>query len=262
MPFDLYQIDAFTDCLFEGNPACVVPLDHWLEDDILLKIAHENAVAETAFFIINEDKILLRWFTPEIEMDLCGHAMLATAHVLKTILNYGRDNMIFDTASGDLIVTVQNDIYTMDLPAREPLPSELPDSIRKALSKQPREVLRSRDFVLVYNNEQDIREISIDRQYFDRINLDPGGVIITSKGDHSDFVSRFFTPQASILEDPVTGSAHCSLIPYWSKRLNKKELLAYQLSDRGGKLICVDQGNRILLSGQAKTYLKGQILLE
>ena len=170
--------------------------------------------------------------------------------------------MIFDTASGDLIVTVQNDIYTMDLPAREPLPSELPDSIRKALSKQPREVLRSRDFVLVYNNEQDIREISIDRQYFDRINLDPGGVIITSKGDHSDFVSRFFTPQASILEDPVTGSAHCSLIPYWSKRLNKKELLAYQLSDRGGKLLCVDQGNRVLLSGQAKTYLKGQILLE
>ena len=262
MPLDLYQIDAFTDKLFEGNPACVVPLDHWLEDDILLKIARENAVAETAFFIANGPAFHLRWFTPEIEMDLCGHATLATAHVLKTILKYPKDKIIFNTASGDLIVTAQNERYTLDLPARKPIKCELPDNISRSLSKQPQEILKSRDFVLVYKKEQDIRDISIDRQYFDRINLDPGGVIVTSEGERSDFVSRFFTPQASILEDPVTGSAHCSLVPYWSERLQKKELLAYQLSDRGGTLYCKDHGDRIGLTGKARTYSVGRIILE
>ena len=261
MTLDLYQIDAFTDKIFKGNPACVIPLKYWLADAVLLKIAQENAVAETAFFIDNGDNIHLRWFTPEIEIDLCGHATLATAHVLKTILNYPKDELVFNTLSGNLIVSVNKEFYTLDLPSRKPLISELPDSIEKSLNIQPLEVLKSRDFVLVYENEQDIRNLKINRHFFNQINLDPGGVIITAKGDNCDFVSRFFTPQASILEDPVTGSAHCSLIPYWSEQLNKKEMLAFQLSDRGGKLVCVNNDERVLISGNAKTYFIGQLYL-
>ena len=259
MKLELYQVDAFTDKIFGGNPACVVPLKQWLADDILLKITQENAVAETAFFVDNGDTIHLRWFTPEIEMDLCGHATLATAHVLKTILDYKKDNIIFHTLSGELIVTVDNNVYTLDFPSRKPVTATLPEIIKQSLSKQPSAVLKSRDFVLVYEHESDVRNIQIDRQTFDQINLDPGGVIITAKGDNCDFVSRFFTPQASILEDPVTGSAHCSLIPYWSEQLGKKEMSALQLSDRIGTLYCVDKGDRVLISGKASTYLQGII---
>ena len=259
MKLALYQVDAFTDRIFRGNPACVVPLKQWLADDLLLKIAQENAVAETAFFIDNGDTIHLRWFTPEIEMDLCGHATLATAHVLKTILNYPNDFISFQTLSGELVVTADNDIYTLDFPSRKPVTATLPDVLKKSLSKQPIAILKARDFVLVYELESDVRNIKIDRQTFDQINLDPGGVIITAKGDKCDFVSRFFTPQASIMEDPVTGSAHCSLIPYWSEKLGKKEMSALQLSDRIGTLFCVDQGDRVLIKGKARTYLEGII---
>jgi PhzF family phenazine biosynthesis protein len=262
MKLELYQIDAFTDKIFGGNPACVVPLKQWLADDLLLKITQENAVAETAFFVDNGDKIHLRWFTPEIEMDLCGHATLATAHVLKTILNYQKDEITFNTLSGDLIVTADNDLYTLDFPSRKPVTATLPDLIKQSLSIQPAAVLKSRDFVLVYEHESDIRNIKIDRQTLDQINLDPGGVIITAKGDNCDFVSRFFTPQASIMEDPVTGSAHCSLIPYWSEQLGKKEMSALQLSARIGTLHCVDQGDRVLISGKARTYSTGIIWIE
>ncbi|SFD23153.1 phenazine biosynthesis protein PhzF family [Chitinophaga sp. CF118] len=262
MKLELYQVDAFTNKTFGGNPACVVPLKQWLADDLLLKIALENAVAETAFFVDNGDKIHLRWFTPEIEMDLCGHATLATAHVLKTILNYQNDTITFNTLSGDLIVTVDKDLYTLDFPSRKPVTAELPEIIKHSLSKQPTAILKSRDFVLVYEHESDVRDIKIDRQTFDQINLDPGGVIITAKGDNCDFVSRFFTPQASILEDPVTGSAHCSLIPYWSEQLQKKEMSALQLSDRIGTLYCIDKGDRVLIKGKAKTYSAGFLWTE
>ncbi len=259
MKLDLFQIDAFTENVFGGNPACVVPLKEWLSDDLLLKIAKENAVAETAFFVDNGGKIHLRWFTPEIEMDLCGHATLATAHCLKTILNYTKDEVIFTTLSGDLIVTVDKNQYTLDFPARRPEESVLPDIIKKSLNIQPRLVFKSRDYLLLYDTETEIKNIKIDRQYFDQINLDPGGVIVTAKGDRCDFVSRFFTPQASILEDPVTGSAHCSLIPFWSERLNKTELIAWQVSERMGKLICTYNKDRVLISGQAKTYSIGSL---
>ncbi len=262
MKLELYQIDAFTDKLFGGNPACVVPLDNWLPDDLLLKIAKENAVAETAFFVYRGDKIHLRWFTPEIEMDLCGHATLATAHCLKTILNYPKDKIIFETMSGNLTVFAENDIYYLDFPSRMPIISELPETIRKSLNIEPKEVLKSRDYVLIYETEEEILNIEIDRQMFDQINLDPGGVVITAKGNNCDFVSRFFTPQASILEDPVTGSAHCSLIPFWSLRLEKKELTAIQISDRTGKLYCQDNGDRVIIGGEAKTYLIGNIWVE
>ena len=226
MKLELYQIDAFTDKTFGGNPACVVPLTYWLPDDILLKITKENAVAETAFFVDKGDKIHLRWFTPEIEMDLCGHATLATAHCLKSILNYPNDKIIFETLSGDLTVLVENDLYYLDFPSRMPVISELPETIKKSLNIQPKEVYKSRDYLLVYDTEQEIEKIKVNRQIFDKINLDPGGVIVTAKGENYDFVSRFFTPQALILEDPVTGSAHCSLIPFWSSRLKKNELNA------------------------------------
>ena len=262
MNYKIYQIDAFTDTIFGGNPACVVPLDHWLPDEILLKITKENAVAETAFFVDKGEKIHLRWFTPEIEMDLCGHATLATAHCLATILGYHKNEIVFETLSGDLIVKIENGTYQLDFPSRMPVTALLPTTISKSLNTQPQEVLKSRDYVLVYETEAEIRNIQIDRQLFDQVNLDRGGVIVTAKGDNCDFVSRFFTPQASILEDPVTGSAHCSLIPFWAERLNKKELYAQQVSERSGKLYCEDKGDRVIICGQAKTYLIGEIWTE
>ena len=262
MKLEFYQIDAFTDKIFEGNPACVVPLNNWLSDDILLKIAKENAVAETAFFVDKGKKIHLRWFTPEIEMDLCGHATLATAHCLKTILNYKSNKMVFETLSGDLTVLAENDSYYLDFPSRMPVESSLPEIIGKALNIQPKEVLKSRDYVLVYDTQQEIQNIKIDRQFFDQINLDPGGVVVTSKGENCDFVSRYFTPQSTILEDPVTGSSHCSLIPFWANRLKKNKLTALQISDRVGKLNCINKEARVIISGKARTYLIGNLWTE
>ena len=262
MKLDIYQINAFTKSTFGGNPACVIPLKNWLPEKTLLKIAKENAVAETAFFIDKGNKIHLRWFTPEIEMDLCGHATLATAHCLKSILNFPNNKITFETLSGDLTVSKKNDLYHLNLPSRIPRLSELPELIKKSLNIQPKEVYISRDYLLIYNNEQEIENIKINKQIFDQINLDPGGVIVTSKGDNCDFSSRYFTPQASILEDPVTGSAHCSLIPFWSSRLNKKELLAMQISERQGKLFCKDKGDRVIVSGHAKTYSISELWTE
>ena len=259
MKLNLYQIDAFTDRIFGGNPACVVPLEEWLQDEVLLKIAKENAVAETAFFVEKGDAFHLRWFTPEIEMDLCGHATLATAHCLKTILNYSDDLIRFETASGRLTVSVERELYHMNFPSRMPVIADLPEAIKESLSIQPIAVYKSRDYLLLYEKESDIRNIEIDRQFFDQINLDRGGVIVSSKGEDCDFVSRFFTPQASILEDPVTGSAHCSLIPFWAERLGKDKLSAEQLSQRTGKLQCEDKGNRVIISGTAKTYSIGNL---
>lgn len=262
MKLNLYQIDAFTDKIFGGNPACVVPLENWLPDEILLKITQENAVAETAFYVVNGKRIHLRWFTPEIEMDLCGHATLATAHTLKSILNYPEDTIVFDTLSGELIVTIDNDLYTLDFPSRKPVSAELPEIIKNSVNIQPKTVLKSRDYVLIYETEQQIKDIVIDRQTFDKLNLDPGGVVVTAKGDNCDFVSRFFTSQSSILEDPVTGSAHCSLIPYWSEQLGKKEMHAKQISEREGTLYCVDNDERVLISGKARTYSTGTFWTE
>ena len=259
MKLEIYQIDAFTNKTFGGNPACVVPLTHWLADDILLKITKENAVAETAFFVDKGDKIHLRWFTPDIEMDLCGHATLATAHCLKSILRYPKDKIIFETLSGDLTVLVEDNLYHLDFPSRMPVVSQLPETISKALNIPPKEVYKARDYLLVYDTQKEIEEIKINRHMFDKINLNPGGVIVTAKGENCDFVSRFFTPQASILEDPVTGSAHCSLIPFWSSRLKKNELNALQISDRGGTLQCQNKKHRVLISGKAKTYSIGTL---
>tara|TARA_B100000795_G_scaffold268213_1_gene254728 strand:+ start:1363 stop:2151 length:789 start_codon:yes stop_codon:yes gene_type:complete len=261
MTLDLYQVDAFTNTLFGGNPACVIPLTSWLPDNILLKITQENAVAETAFFVPKGDKFHLRWFTPEIEMDLCGHATLATAHCLKTILGYPSRKIVFETVSGDLSVVIEDGFYFLDFPSRMPVVSKLPKIIEKSLNILPKGVYKSRDYVLLYNTEEEVKNIKINKQLFDQINLDPGGVIVTAIGSDCDFVSRFFTPQSSILEDPVTGSAHCSLIPFWAKKLDKKRLSAKQLSDRGGFLNCLDKDDRVIISGQAKTYSIGTICI-
>lgn len=262
MELRFYKIDAFTDTLFKGNPACVVPLERWLPDELLLKIAKENAVPETAFFVKEDASFHLRWFTPDIEMDLCGHATLATAHCLKTLLKDSRPYFLFKTKSGLLRVTATKDAYQMELPSRMPKIALLPNPIKKALSLVPNEIYKARDYVLVYQNEQEILDLQINRAQLDQINLDPGGVVVTAKGDHCDFVSRFFTPQATILEDPVTGSAHCSLVPFWAERLQNNELNAKQLSKRGGFLKCSLIGDKVLLLGQARTYAIGTLWTE
>lgn len=259
MKLPIFQIDAFSDKVFGGNPACVVPLENWLQDEVLLKIAQENAVAETAFFVKKENNFHLRWFTPDIEMDLCGHATLATAHCILSELKLESEKVIFETLSGKLEVSLNNGRYLMDLPRRDPIAATLPDEIKNALNIQPKKVLKARDYLLVYENQKEIEDIVVNREVFDQINLNLGGVIVTAKGDHCDFVSRFFTPQATILEDPVTGSAHCTLTPYWSNKFLKKRMNAQQISERKGELICELKEDRVEISGKAITYFEGYI---
>ena len=253
MKYKLYQINSFVSNSLKGNPACVIFLDKWLNDSAMMRISKENNVAETAFFIFDNNKIILRWFTPDIEIDLCGHATLAAAHVLRSILKYKNDKIIFHTKSGKLIVNFYKDIYYLNFPSRKAEISSLPIEIKLSLNIQPQEIYKARDFMLVYNSEEEVKNIIIDRSYFDKINLGYGGVIITAQGNNVDFVSRYFTPQATFLEDPVTGSAHCTLIPYWSSRLNKNKLKALQISSRGGSLICENNSDRVIIGGQAKT---------
>ena len=259
MDLDIFHIDAFIGESFRGSTACVIALDKWLPDKTLLNISKKNVVPETAFIIIKKDKVLLRWFTPDIEMDLCGHATLAAAHCLKSELNYKSNKIVFDTVSGDLEVVVKNNLYWLNFPSRNPIETTLPEIIKNAISIQPKFVLKSRDYILVYESEADVKNIKINQSVFDKINLDTGGVCVTSLGDSCDFVSRFFTPQSSILEDPVTGSAHCSLVPYWSGVLKKNNLKAQQLSKRGGLLVCENKGSRVIIGGSANVFLRESI---
>ncbi|MDJ0632915.1 MAG: PhzF family phenazine biosynthesis protein [Xenococcaceae cyanobacterium MO_188.B29] len=261
MRLPIFQVDAFTDKVFGGNPAAVCLLENWLSDDVMQQIARENSVAETAFFIPLDEGFEIRWFTPEIEMDLCGHATLAAAHIIARHLNYSLSSIQFKSKSGKLTVTIEDKLLTLNFPSREPKPSKAPQIILDAIKYQPKEILKSRDYILVFEDEEIIRLLQPNQSILDRINLDPGGIIVTAQGKNVDFVSRFFTPQASIFEDPVTGSAHCSLIPYWSKKLNKDSLVALQLSSRIGKLFCKNVGERVLISGEAVTYLEGHILV-
>ena len=262
MTYSVYQVDAFTNNIFSGNPACVIPLKTWLDDSVLLKIARENAVSETAFFIDNGCSIDLRWFTPDIEIDLCGHATLATAYVLKSILKYPLNIIEFNTMSGKLQVDFKDDFFYLNFPSRKPKIALLPTEIELSLNIQPREVFKSRDYMLVYDTQKEIEKIKINKHFFDQINLGYGGVIVTSKGDSVDFVSRYFTPQATILEAAVTGSAHCTLIPFWSSRFLKKKLKALQISNRGGLLLCEEKGNRVKIGGQARIFSQGVFTLK
>ena len=262
MNYKTYQVDAFTNEIFSGNPACVVQLKKWLSNDLLLNIAKENGVSETAFFIIKDNSIDLRWFTPDIEIDLCGHATLATAHVLKKIFKYPVNKIVFNTMSGNLKVDFKDNFYYLDFPSRKPKIALLPKEIKRALNIQPKQVFKSRDYMLVYDSQKEIEEMQINKIFFDKINLGYGGVIVTAKGDSVDFVSRYFTPQATILEDAVTGSAHCTLIPFWSSNLLKKKLKALQISNRGGLLCCEDVGDRVKIGGQARIFSKGVFTLK
>ncbi|MFN8413681.1 MAG: PhzF family phenazine biosynthesis protein [Anaerolineales bacterium] len=261
MKLPLYQVDAFTDEIFRGNPAAVCPLENWLPTETLQKIAMENSVAETAFFIPLQDGFHIRWFTPEIEMDLCGHATLASAHTLIKHLGYKNSEIKFQSNSGELRVTAKDELLTLDFPSRMPHPSEAPQIILDGIKVKPLEILKDRDYVFVYEDEETVRRISPNVSLLNQINIDPGGIIVTAPGKNVDFVSRFFTPQASIFEDPVTGSAHCSLIPLWAQKLGKDELTALQISARGGKLFCKNAGKRVLISGKAVTYLEGFITI-
>lgn len=257
----LFQVDAFTDKLFGGNPAAVCLLDTWPSKDILQKIAAENFLPETAFVVPLQKPghFDLKWFTPDIEMDLCGHATLASAHILFNHLAIDQQQIIFHSNSGELVVSKNNSQIALDFPSRMPVAAQLPEQIRLGLGIDPVEVWKARDYIAVYDNEEIIRNFSPNRSILDQVNLDPGGIIVTAKGKDVDFVSRFFTPQASIFEDPVTGSAHCSLIPLWKAKTGKQKMIAHQLSKRGGKLWCEDRGQRVLISGEARTYLEGYI---
>ncbi|GAB4244418.1 MAG: PhzF family phenazine biosynthesis protein [Ekhidna sp.] len=260
MKLPIYQVDAFTDHLFAGNPAAVVPIEgEWPVDDILQKIAIENNLAETAFFKKEGDHFHLRWFTPEFEIDLCGHATLASAHVIFQHFGYHEDQISFRSMSGELTVKKAGKLLQLDFPSRMPEKETVNPGWLSAFNHPPKEILKSRDFVLVYETEAEVRSLKVKPGLLNPAHFNKGGIICTAKGDGVDFVSRFFLPGASVFEDPVTGSSHCSLIPYWSEKLGKKEMLAYQLSERKGYLNCTDLGERVLIAGNAVTYLKGEI---
>jgi PhzF family phenazine biosynthesis protein len=252
-----FHVDAFTGRVFGGNPAGVCPLENWLEDSVLQKIAAENNLSETAFFVREPDGYHLRWFTPTIEVDLCGHATLATAYVLFTELNERGDTIQFRSESGILATRRRGDLIELDFPSWPPVPCVAPPLLVDALGAAPLEVLQSRDYVAVFESEEAIAALAPDMALLTR--LDRIAVTVTAPGSDADFVSRFFAPRAGIPEDPVTGSAHCSLIPYWAQRLGKTELFARQISRRGGELYCRDAGERVLIGGRAVMYSRGEI---
>ena len=257
MRLPLFQIDAFTNQLFGGNPAAVVLLEDWLPDSVLAAIAAENNLAETAYVIPREGVIALRWFTPAVEVDLCGHATLAAAHVLFRHYFPSADKLTFSTRSGNLSVARDAGRLAMDFPARPGKPIAITDTLVCALGIRPREAFLARDLLAIFDSEAQIRGLQPD---FPRIaSLDAFAVIVSAPGETVDFVSRFFAPRAGVPEDPVTGSAHCTLIPYWAARLGKPELTAKQLSTRGGELWCRLAGDRVVISGYAVEYMRGEI---
>jgi PhzF family phenazine biosynthesis protein len=259
MEIPAFQVDAFTANLFGGNPAMVCPLEEWLPDDTLQAIAMENNLSETAFLVKREDGYDLRWFTPAVEVDLCGHATLASAFVVFQFLEPRREEVTFSTASGPLTVTREGSRLAMDFPARAPEPVEPCFGLIEALGAQPVEVLAARDYLVVYENEDVVRGLEPDMRAL--LDIDLFAVIVTAPGRRSDFVSRFFAPAKGVDEDPVTGSAHCTLVPYWAKRLRKSKLEARQVSLRGGTLYCEHRGDRVTMAGEAALFLKGQIIL-
>lgn len=257
MKLDIFQVDAFTSKPFGGNPAAVVPLEAWLADELMQSIALENNLSETAFFVRTGDVYALRWFTPTFEIDLCGHATLATAFVIFTILGSEETILTFETKSGLLTVDKNRDRLVLDLPSRPATSCEVPAGLIEAIGKEPKEVLRSRDYLLIYETEADV--LALEPNFAELLKINTHAVIVTAKGDSSDFVSRFFAPEVGVFEDPVTGSAHCTLIPYWAEKLGQTEMFARQVSARGGELFCDLAGDRVRIGGNATLYLKGEI---
>jgi PhzF family phenazine biosynthesis protein len=261
MKIPIYQVDAFTSEVFSGNPAAVCILDSWLEDNILQSIAAENNLSETAFLVRNDDGFDIRWFTPRTEVTLCGHATLASAFVLFTCRDWSKEKIRFRTRkSGQLIVGKRNGLLEMDFPSRPAHSINLPPGLKEALGVTPNAVLSSaEDLLVVLENERAVRDLQPDVSALEW--LECRGIIVTSRGSQSDFVSRFFAPCVGIPEDPVTGSAHCVLVPYWSSELRKKNLHAFQISKRGGELFCINAGNRVKISGKAVLYLEGLLTI-
>jgi len=258
MQIPIYQVDAFAKRLFAGNPAAVCPLDEWLPDDKLQSIALENNLAETAYFVPNGDgRYKLRWFTPAVEVDLCGHATLASAFVIMTELNPSVREARFETRSGELVVTREGDLLSMDLPSRPPGEISFPPELVDALGGNPEAVLGARDYMVVYRTEAEVRALKPNMEVLKQ--LDRFAVIVTAPGGDVDFVSRFFAPKQGLPEDPVTGSAHRTLTPYWAQRLGKKSLHGRQVSPRGGEVWCTDCGDRVKIAGNAVKFLTGVI---
>lgn len=255
-----YIVDAFTDSLFSGNPAGVCLLDAPIEDDIMQSIAAENNLAETAFLLKQSNSYSLRWFTPEQEFDLCGHATLASAYVLYNSIEKDATTLRFETLSGELNVVRKGSLLEMDFPSRPPKPIKITDIMKCAVGTEVLGAYLSRDMILELPSEKHVLEAKPDLNLVAQI-PDCDNMVITARGEHADFVLRFFTPGISIPEDPVTGSAHASLIPLWAKKLGKQEMQAYQLSQRGGVLYCKYCGDRVLISGNAVLYLKGEIMV-
>jgi PhzF family phenazine biosynthesis protein len=262
MTIPIFQVDAFTQKAFGGNPAAICLLNTWLADDVLQRIAAENNLSDTAYLVKTQHGYDLRWFTPEIEVDLCGHATLASAYVIFEFLQPELQSVSFSTASGVLTVTQNSSkLLSMNFPSRPAVPIVLDiKKLTEALGKEPVEVLQSRDLVAVYESEDDVLALQPNIEKLKAIE-EGFLVIITAKGKNVDFVSRCFAPKGGIDEDPVTGSAHCTLIPFWSERLNKSRLTARQVSKRGGDLFCEYAGDRVVISGYAALFLRGEIFI-
>jgi len=258
MECPIYQVDAFTGDLFAGNPAAVCPLQEWLPAELMQSIAAENNLSETAFLVPQAGGYGIRWFTPQAEVDLCGHATLASAFVVFEFLDPALREVRFDSKSGPLTVTRKHQLLVLDLPAQAPEPAAAPTDLTRGLGAEPREILRANYWLAVFDDERAVRALKPDMRILARLDRP---VTVTAPGDEVDFVSRFFGPSLGVDEDPVTGSAHCSMTPYWSKRLEKRVLSARQVSTRGGEMRCEDGGDRVLLAGRATLYLRGYIYL-
>lgn len=259
MKIDIYQVDAFAKRTFEGNPAAVCPLDDWLPDKLMQSIAAENNLSETAFFVPEGDGFAIRWFTPLAEVDLCGHATLASAWVLFNCLGFESDELCFSSKSGPLRVSRDGDQLVLDFPAQPPRPCPIPDGVVEAFGSKPLECLEYVDLVVVFDDPETVMNADPDMGIL--AGMDYRGIIITAPARECDFVSRFFGPAVGVPEDPVTGSAHTKLAPYWAERLGKRKLRARQVSARGGDLVCTLQGDRVLIAGQAVLFLKGTLEL-
>lgn len=257
MKFPIFQVDAFTDVLFKGNPAAVCPLDNWLPDETMQQVAHENNLSETAFLVKEGVGYRIRWFTPEVEVDLCGHATLASAHVLFDHLGYDEEIIRFQSNSGELTVKKESDRLVMDFPAAKPEHVAVPEKLEQALGTPVVEVFRATDYLYIVETADQVRNTDPDFRLLKEV--ETRGVIVTAPGDDVDFVSRFFAPSAGIDEDPVTGSAHTMLAPYWSERIGKKELTGRQISKRGGMIYCTMKGERVEIGGKARLYMRGEI---
>ncbi len=255
----IYQVDAFTSELFSGNPAAVCILEEWLDDSLLQAIAAENNLSETAFLVKSEEGFEIRWFTPLVEVSICGHATLASAFVVFNCLDWKNPAVKFQSRYSNILpVTRKGDLLSMDFPAKPPLKQGITEELSKAFNCSPIEVLEIEGTLLVVlDDEQAVRELEPEINLL--MKIEQAGVIVTAPGEECDFVSRFFAPRLGIPEDPVTGSAHCVLVPYWSKRLGKKQLHARQVSKRGGELFCENRGERVTIAGRAVLYLQGMI---